>query len=199
MKNFSRMKTCGSDECKKKLKNDWTFRNKCMDCGTPIAFFAKRCKICSSIGSNNPFYGKTHKKESLVNIKLFEKGHTPWIKGRHQSESSLNKIRGEKHWNWKGGVNSIQKLIRRSPKYKDWRKKCFQRDKYTCKKCNTSGVYLIVHHKKRFSILMQEAIAKSPLLSILDACMCYEPFWDTNNGVTLCDDCHKKTKTYGKR
>ena len=25
----------------------------------------------------------------------------------------------------------------------------------------------------------------------------YSPFWDINNGQTLCKDCHKNTDTYG--
>ena len=25
----------------------------------------------------------------------------------------------------------------------------------------------------------------------------WRPFWDVNNGKTLCEDCHKKTNSYG--
>lgn len=27
----------------------------------------------------------------------------------------------------------------------------------------------------------------------------YTPFWDINNGITLCTDCHKLTSNYGRK
>lgn len=62
---------------------------------------------------------------------------------------------------------------RKSKEYKDWRKQVFDRDLYTCKKCGQIGGNLNAHHIKEF--------AKYPKLR-----------YEVNNGITLCESCHKK-------
>lgn len=99
----------------------------------------------------------------------------------------------DKHHNWKGGVTSAIEKIRKSIHYVIWRQSCFIRDNFTCKKCEIQGGDLNVHHKKLFSVLAQEAKDYMPLLTLYDACMVYATMWDTNNGITLCENCHKKS------
>ena len=60
----------------------------------------------------------------------------------------------------------------------EWRKKIYERDNYTCRKCGKRGYRLQAHHIKPY---------KSNL----------ELRYDVNNGLTLCIDCHKKTDSYG--
>lgn len=79
----------------------------------------------------------------------------------------------EKHWNWKGGISSHNILIRQSSQYKNWRNSVFRRDNYTCVKCNQRGNQLQADHIKSF--------ANYPELR-----------FDTDNGRTLCIDCHTK-------
>ena len=72
--------------------------------------------------------------------------------------------------------------IRYSTDMKEWRKSVFERDNYTCKLCgNRSGagncVTLNAHHIRKFS--------KFPALRFA-----------LENGVTLCEPCHKTV--YGK-
>ena len=47
--------------------------------------------------------------------------------------------RGENNNNWKGGISKINKTIRQlimeTIEYKNWRRKIFERDDYTCVKC----------------------------------------------------------------
>jgi predicted restriction endonuclease len=88
------------------------------------------------------------------------------------------KLQSNNHWNWKGGVD---KGIWFTWEYKQWRKKVFQKDKFTCQNCGDKiGGNLEAHHiKPRF--LFPELI------------------FDINNGQTLCKDCHKKTKTWGRK
>lgn len=110
-----------------------------------------------------------------------------------------NALRGRKGSNWRGGISSPSMLIRKSPKYSEWRTMVYLRDNWTCRKCNKYGGIIDVHHIKSFSTLMKEARKYMPLFDIYTAGLLYAPLWDLNNGVTLCRDCHKKTKSYIRR
>ena len=61
---------------------------------------------------------------------------------------------------------------RRSSKYKDWKKQVLIRDNYTCKGCG-SKENLVVHHIEKFSQNKQLR-------------------FDINNGITLCQKCHRE-------
>lgn len=63
--------------------------------------------------------------------------------------------------------------------YRRWYKAVFKRDNYTCCKCNERGVILNAHHIESFGTNIEQRL-------------------DINNGVTLCEDCHKDFhKIYG--
>lgn len=85
--------------------------------------------------------------------------------------------RGEKHWNWKGGLTNKNIQLRNTIEYKKWRNEIYKRDKYTCQICKVKGGKLNADHIKRF--------ADYPELR-----------FELSNGRTLCIDCHKKTDTY---
>lgn len=95
----------------------------------------------------------------------------------------------ENHNHWKGGVTKIHKQIRNCFQYRQWRSDIFTRDNFTCQECNKRGCYLEAHHIKRFSEIIKEYNIKS----VLEANNCGE-LWNLNNGITLCLDCHNKTK-----
>lgn len=61
---------------------------------------------------------------------------------------------------------------RRSSKYKNWKKQVLTRDNYICQRCD-SKENLVVHHIKKFSENKQLR-------------------FDVNNGITLCQKCHKE-------
>lgn len=127
------------------------------------------------------------------------KGHIGANKGKHFSieirQKMSNAQKGNKNYNWKGGITPILIKIRESSKYREWRQRNYIRDNFVCQECkDSSGNNLEVHHKKSFSKLVNEARNYMPLLSLYDACMLYEPLWDINNGITLCKKCHGKTK-----
>jgi len=85
---------------------------------------------------------------------------------------------GSKNPNWRGGISPINKRIRRSSKFFQWRKKVFERDNYTCQKCGKRGGELHPDHIKQF--------AYYPELR-----------FELSNGRTLCKECHMKTKSWG--
>ena len=158
-------------------------------------------------GKKCVWYGKKHTQETKLKISKANKGrcftekHKKKLserrKGRHFSEETRRKLseamKGNKNWNWQGGITPIIQRIRHSEKYQQWRQSCFIRDNFTCQKCgDNTGGNLVVHHKKAFNKLMEEAKGYIPLLSWFNACMLYFPLWDISNGITLCLRCHKK-------
>lgn len=94
------------------------------------------------------------------------------IKSRSEGEKwslYVESIKGEKNKRFTGNRNGRQNNMA----LKNWRKKVFQRDLYTCQKCNIKGGRLEAHHIKLYS--------KYPDLQT-----------EVSNGITLCYDCHNK-------
>ena len=80
--------------------------------------------------------------------------------------------KGKYSINWKGGISDENHKIRTSKKYKEWRLKVFQRDNFTCQNCHKVGGKLNAHHIKHFSKDKDNRL-------------------NVDNGITLCEDCHK--------
>lgn len=92
---------------------------------------------------------------------------------------------GKNHPNWiedRTQIKNTNNTIRWSKEMCDWRKTIYKRDNYTCQMCGNrsskdNAIILNAHHIERF--------ADNEDLR-----------FDINNGITLCEDCHKLT--YGK-
>jgi len=160
-------------------------------------------------GKNNPMYGKKHSAETKQKIReraigrqITEKTRKKMSKKRKGKKRPLfskewkknisiskeGKRIGENNPNWKGGVTSLIEQIRHNFKYRQWRSDIFTRDNFTCQDCGDSkGGNLEAHHKKTFSSILQYY----EIITIEEALKC-EKLWDINNGITLCEECHKK-------
>lgn len=114
----------------------------------------------------------------------------------------MNSRKGENNPNYKGGITPLRNKIRHSIAYKQWKDLVCLKCGLKCVDCGE--VYdessLEVHHSSRsFANLMQAFLNlhykyslpkdEEILLMLAD---CYSPFWDINNGVSLCKECHKK-------
>lgn len=116
----------------------------------------------AKIGSKNPMFGKKLSEEHRRKI----------------SESH----KGDKSYLWKGGISKENKNERNfnstTFEYKNWRRKVFERDYYTCIWCGYKGDKIHADHIKEYK--------KYPELRL-----------NVDNGRTLCIPCHKlrhKTK-----
>jgi 5-methylcytosine-specific restriction endonuclease McrA len=115
--------------------------------------------------------GKKHSKETKLKMSLSMKGK------KHINSSKEN------HWNWRGGINSINDSIRKSLEYKLWRTAIFERDNYQCVWCGAKSgmgkaIKLNADHIKPFALYP-------------------ELRFSIDNGRTLCVSCHRTTDTWG--
>lgn len=168
-----------------------------------VKFCSQKCYWISLKGCASPMKDKKHSIETLEKIRasktLFEKGHKTWNKNKKYIA-----ILGKKHWNYKGGTSPLYEAIRGSFEYENWRKATFERDDYTCKECfKRGGKELHSHHKKPFALIFKEFLQQysqfSPIEDkeiLIRLTTSYQPFWDIDNGETLCIECHKKTDNY---
>ena len=174
-------------------------------------------------GSGNPFYGKSHSPEAREkmskahtgikrspmshqtreNISKASKGKPKYFTPEHKQhlseascgqrnhrfgkhwdiehrEKQSQKLRGANAPNWKGGVTAKNLLVRQTLSYKLWREQVFRRDNYTCQKCGQVGGRLHPHHIKSFALYP-------------------ELRFEVNNGITLCESCHRHTDNYANQ
>lgn len=92
---------------------------------------------------------------------------------------------------------SFQWKLRELFEYKEWRKSIFVRDNFTCTKCKIKGCNLEAHHVIPLKELISKFIFECNHFSIiyntemlLRIASKWKPFWEINNGKTLCKTCH---------
>ena len=162
--------------CKKLIvkKQNWSVRS-----------WRERVKYCSISCRYKGMRGKipsieTRKKMSLAH--MGNKSNT----GRKFPLSHIKNMseckKGNKHWNWKGGLTKQNHLLRNSLEYKLWQKAVFTRDYWTCVWCGYKGKNIHADHIQEFAYYPELRFA-------------------IDNGRTLCKPCHilrhKKSKLHG--
>ena len=141
-------------------------------------------------------------KESRRKISESLKGNT-WNRGRkHTEESSRLKSRnsarywlgktGKNHAHWKDSkITPLYLQIRHCFQYRQWRWDVFTRDNFTCVLCErkkeVSGQLEADHYPKMFSEIFKEYGIKT-----YDEAILCEELWNSNNGRTLCRECHHR-------
>lgn len=93
-----------------------------------------------------------------------------------KSDWQAENMKGENNPNFIDGTYKNTERKRLGRQYKFWRRECMKRDSWVCQDCGTKKD-LTVHHIKPF--------AQYP-----------EDRFETNNGITLCQNCHSKIDLY---
>jgi len=95
------------------------------------------------------------------------------LNGQGCKYCGIEKRSRENHPNWNQNKTDEDRLISRysQKEYREWRKKIYEEDNYTCQVCGQVGGKLNAHHKYNYGNYPQYR-------------------FDINNGVTLCESCH---------
>ena len=82
-------------------------------------------------------------------------------------------LKGEKNPNWNHTLSLKERERKRKyEEYWQWVKNVYERDEYTCQKCKLKGVKLHSHHINSYANFPEQRT-------------------DVNNGITLCEYCHR--------
>jgi len=179
--------------------NKWRRKDKIAIC--PVCNKEIKTRYDSQVYCNIECYSKSKKlKEFAKNSFLIKNNkNKKWREGTG-GKSFVNRttfkkgdlrISGRNNPKWKGGITKLQQKIRKLSEYKHWRNEIFKRDDWTCKKCCRRGIYLEAHHLKEFNLILKQM----KIINIKQAREC-EELWDIKNGVTICRNCHDKTKYF---
>lgn len=171
---------------------------------TSLRNWENRSKFCSVVCKNNA----PRSEATRLKMRLQKVGKPSWNKGIPHTEAHKTALRKKKPmseegkqahrdsfrigtrrvWNKIGdGITPINQRIRKSPEYKEWRRKVFERDSYTCVLCEVKGGWnKLTREKVELNADHIETFAHNPVLR-----------FEVSNGRTLCVSCHRKTDTYG--
>ncbi len=164
---------CGSEFQARKGENPYRFRKRvCCSRSCNAIYVAK--KYCAGKPAHN-----RNKMERICQncgkIEYVPKSHSdrPYCSRECMAKDYKIKYNRKNHWNWQGGITEDKARDVIYDGYKEWRKSVYRRDNFTCQICgeDKSGC-LVAHHIK--------SLKNYPEL------VC-----NVNNGITLCQKCHK--------
>lgn len=136
-------------------------------------FRATTAKTCSKVCMGLSNKSRRWSKETIAKMVASNRS------GELEVRKKLSEMKkGPKCHLWRGGITPQHRMIRASFESKEWSRQILVRDNYTCQKCGKRGGTLNADHIKPFSLFP-------------------ELRFDLDNGRTLCEDCHRKTPTFG--
>lgn len=109
---------------------------------------------------------------TVFKVKLARKEQAKYCSKKCLGLANGKRQKGDKHWNWQGGVTPAHRLLRQSKEYNAWRRAVYASDDYTCQHCGRNKCQLTAHHIKGFWT--------HPKLRYV-----------VSNGLTVCKACHK--------
>ena len=126
-----------------------------------------------NIGKKKKF--RSNETKEKLKTSSIRKGKTyEEIYGKERAEEEALKRHTAHLKRWKGKIRKGCRDKQNGDRfYVIWRKSVFERDQYTCQKCNTQGGRLHAHHIKHWA-------------------ECIELRYVLSNGITLCPKCHSK-------
>ncbi len=98
----------------------------------------------------------------------------------------------QRHRRYTGPLHGLSYRLRGLAQYKEWRENVLKRDNYTCQNCGVQGSKIQADHKAPFKELFAKFVeALSPTSANMSSlAIQYAPFWDIDNGQSLCKSCH---------
>ena len=129
-------------------------------------------------GENNHFYGKCHTEETKQKQSEVKKGK--YVGENNPNYGNGDKIKGENNPNYNPNLTDEEREKGRNIEgYDDFIIDVLKKDNYTCQCCGQYGGSLRVHHLNGYNWDKEHRT-------------------DVNNGIALCEDCHKEYhKIYG--
>lgn len=132
-------------------------------------------------GTNNRT-GYRHRAESRQKA---SESHKAWCAANPDKVAARGaKVRGELHYQWKGGLSKLSQAIRQMTEYRRWTDAVKVRDGMACVRCGGTAD-LESHHKRLFADILRD----HNITSTSDARAC-AALWDISNGETLCQEHH---------
>lgn len=142
-----------------------------------VKYCSKKCYTeAQKLGLHKNALGYKHTEETKKHLSEVHIGKIGYWLGKdspfkgHFGSKRLDII-GKNNPNWNNGSTLLRQQKRHSIEYKEWRRKVFERDDFTCQICSKRGIYLEPHHIKSWE--------KYPELR-----------YSVENGQTLCKTCH---------
>ena len=140
-------------------------------------------------------------KSSIILAKMFNCSkptvlkvlkNTPKTKTTDYPSHRCHNQFGEKNASWKGGIKTIYDTVRGLSSYWKWRDSVLDRDGNHCTKCGTDK-NLHSHHMITLKSLINTYCTQSNKLikDLTEEDLNSSYFYDIDNGLTLCEPCHK--------